>query len=215
VFGSLKKINFAPFRRDERDRVIYWPSAAVKICMIKKRHFFAAISAFLVSACATAPQPVLSERGHQSFILEKALIGKLVGHGTITPIVGSETEFNVSIEGSQNGEAITLVEDFKYPTGTSERKTWHLTHVGEGLYTGTREDVLGLAQIRQDGLNVRMDYNVMLDTPLGKLQTRFQDVLFLMDENSIHNRATASKLGVRLARVDLILNRVPDDPERK
>lgn len=137
------------------------------------------------------------------------LIGKFVGHGTITPVVGSESQFDVSIEGSKNGESITLVEDFRYPSGALERKTWHLTHLGDGRYTGTREDVVGLAQVWQDGLTVRLDYNVMLDTPLGKIATRFQDVMFLNDGSSVHNLATASKLGIRLARVDLVLHRVP------
>lgn len=139
------------------------------------------------------------------FVVEEALAGHTSGHGTITPIVGDKSEFDVSINGTWNGKVLILVEDFKYPSGATERKTWRLVKTGPDAYVGTREDVIGQARAYRDGATLRLDYTVMLDTPLGKTAARFQDVLYWEDEKTIRNMATVSKIGLRLARVNLQL----------
>lgn len=153
--------------------------------------------------CASMP----SMDGHtvpdKPFLPEDALVGSMTGHGVITPIIGADSTFDVSIDGRWDGKVLTLVEDFNYPSGTRERKTWHLTKTPAGDYVGTREDVVGQARAYLDGATLRLDYTVALDTPLGKT-ARFQDVLY-WEDGHIRNKATASKLGLRLARVNLEL----------
>jgi hypothetical protein len=168
------------------------------------------ISGFLAIAlagCASSPAAPQAPAPPRSFVLEEALSGQLIGQGIVTPTLGSASAFDVSIAGVWDGNVLTLVEDFRYSTGTQERKTWRLTRTAPGEYIGTREDVIGQARTWQDGASLRLEYSVLLDTPAGKLETRFQDVLYWRDDRTIENKATVSKLGLRIARVELQLRR--------
>jgi uncharacterized protein YcfL len=168
--------------------------------------WLATLAAITLAGCASPPSAPQTPPP-RSFIVEEALAGTLTGQGVVTPILGEATSFDVTIAGSWNGTVLTLVEDFSYPTGTRERKTWRLTRTAPGEYVGTREDVIGQARAWQDGTSLRLEYSVLLDTPAGKVQTHFQDVLYWRDDRSIENKATVSKWGLRLARVELQLRR--------
>jgi hypothetical protein len=162
-----------------------------------------------VSGCATAPQLRATDTPTAPLVLETALVGHLRGDGTVTTLFGDKTHFAVTIEGRWDGAELTLVEDFRYDDGKTERKTWHLSKTAPGQYRGTREDVIGAASVRQDGGSVRLDYEVMLDTGLGRIRTRFRDILFLEQPGTVRNRAVVSKFGLRIATVDLLLARSP------
>ena len=69
--------------------------------------------------------------------------------------------------------------------------------------------MIGTAAVRQDGDAVRLDYEVMLDTALGRIRTRFRDIMFLERNGTIRNRATVSKFGLNLATVDISLTKTP------
>ncbi len=73
--------------------------------------------------------------------------------------------------------------------------------------------MIGTADVRQDGDTVRLDYEVLLDTALGRIRTRFRDILFLQPDGSITNRATVSKVGLSLSHVGLTLRKSPP-PDR-
>ena len=159
--------------------------------------------------CASAPQLRAPETPATALVLERAMAGTLEGEGVVTTLFGDKTHFAVNIAGNWDGSILTLVEEFRYHDGKTERKTWHLTRILPGQYRGEREDVIGTADVRQDGDAVRLDYQVLLDTPLGRIRTRFRDILFLRPNGSITNRATVSKLGLSLAHVDLSLRKPP------
>ena len=157
--------------------------------------------------CAAAPQLQATETPATALVLERAMAGTLEGEGVVTTLFGDKTHFAVNIAGNWDGSILTLVEDFRYDDGKTERKTWHLTRIVPGKYRGEREDVIGTADVRQDGDTVRLDYEVLLDTALGRIRTRFRDILFLQPDGLITNRATVSKLGLSVAHVDLSLRK--------
>lgn len=146
----------------------------------------------------------------KKLVLEEALRGRTLGDGVfINSFTGGETKFSVVIEGAWDGKVLTLVEDFTYDSGVQERKTWQLTKTGAGLYAGTREDVIGAADVREDGNGVRLDYEVTLSTGLGDIDVRFQDLLYLKADGSIANKAVVSKFGLRVGRVDITMRPQP------
>ena len=163
-----------------------------------------------LSACATAPG--FNEKAPpRQLILEKDLVGRVLGEGQfINTLTGDETNFSVEINGTWSGKSLTLVEDFSFQDGTKERKTWVLDKLAEGKYAGTREDVLGTADVTQDGLGVRLDYYVTLTTGLGGIDVRFRDLLSLNDDGTIDNKAVVSKFGLRIGRVNITMR-----PQRK
>ena len=162
-----------------------------------------------LAGCATAPQLQATETPATPLVLENALAGRTQGYGTVATLFGDKTRFAVTIAGRWDGDMLTLVEDFRYEDGKTERKTWYLSRIATGQYRGTREDVIGTAAVRQDGNSVRLDYEVMLDTALGRIRTRFRDIMFLERNGTIRNRATVSKFGLNLATVDITLTKIP------
>ena len=159
----------------------------------------------LLAACASAPQ-LEGARPARPLVLEQALSGETKGDGFVTTLTGDRTHFAVMIHGNWDGQVLTLVEDFRYDDGKQERKTWHLRRIADGHYRGTREDVIGEADVTQDGDTVRLDYNVTLDTALGKVDCRFRDLLYFETGDTIRNTATVSKLGLRVARVNIAMH---------
>ena len=159
----------------------------------------------LVAACATPPAPP-SPPPSDAFVLEDFFPGRTVGQGSfVNSWTGSQRRFDVVIEGSWDGRTLTLVEDFAYDDGERDRKTWRLERQSPGVYTGTREDVVGTARAWTDGPAVRLEYTVKL----GGWTVDFADVLAYGEAGSMINKATVGKWGLRIGRVELVMRKAP------
>jgi hypothetical protein len=167
---------------------------------------FAAI--FLLAACATRP-PLPQETAQDTFIIEEALVGRTVARGEFRAINGVQRGFSAQLEGAWDGRTLTLVEDFLYDDGERDRKTWRLERVAPGEYVGTREDVVGQARGYQDGRAFRLEYDVRLPNADGTpgRKVRFRDVMVLTGDGAVLNRATVGLWGLRVARVELTIQR--------
>lgn len=137
---------------------------------------------------------------------EDALIrfftGKSVAEGKFTAINGVTRGFTVKLNGRWDGRKLTLVEDFTYSDGVRNRKTWVMTKTGEGRYSGVREDVVGAAMVKVDGLTARFTYLVDIDEGPGTNFVRFRDTLqFAADNKTMKNTALVSKYGLPVAKV--------------
>ncbi len=162
-----------------------------------------------LAGCASQPRFAVPPPT-ETLVLEESLVGRVSGEGAfVNSITGSETKFSVLIDGAWDGKVLTLVEDFTYEDGSIDRKTWRLTRTADGAYEGTREDVIGTAEVRQDGPGVRLDYYVTLTTGLGDIDVRFQDLLYVNDDGMIANKAVVSKFGLRVGRVDITMRPAP------
>ncbi|MDB5650078.1 MAG: hypothetical protein JWL62_1598, partial [Hyphomicrobiales bacterium] len=88
-----------------------------------------------------------------------------------------------------------------------DRKTWVLTKTGPSTYSGTREDVIGTADGRLDGPTFRLAYTATVKTKQSTIDLGFNDVLGLLPDGSVLNRATVSKLGVKVGEVTLHISK--------
>jgi uncharacterized protein DUF3833 len=159
----------------------------------------------MLGACAAPPASPANENSPR-LVLESFFDGTTTGHGVFTNSwTGAQRSFTVVIHGAWDGRVLTLVEDFAFADGEKDRKTWRLEATGAGRYTGTREDVVGLARAWTEGSAVRLEYAVNL----GGWTVDFSDVLALQDSAHLVNRATVGKWGIRVGRVELWLKR-PD-----
>ncbi|MFM9862330.1 MAG: DUF3833 family protein [Micropepsaceae bacterium] len=166
------------------------------------------ITGAVLAACASMPEPPEPPAG--KLVIERSLVGRSLADGVfVNSLTGGETKFSVVIDGTWEGQVLTLVEDFTYESGVKERKTWRFAKTAPGVYSGTREDVIGTADVREDGNGVRLDYWVTLDTALGGIDVRFQDLLTLNGDGSVLNLAVVSKFGLRIGRVSLTMRPQP------
>jgi len=159
----------------------------------------------MVTACATRPaMPVLGD-SDQPFVLERDLAGKKVARGSFKPIIGASREFTAYLDGTWDGQTLTLVEDFEFDDGEVDRKTWRLTKIEEGQFTGTREDVVGEALGFMDDGAFRLEYVVRLggENGRGGRKVKFRDILYNEADGTVFNRASVGFFGLRVGTVTL------------
>lgn len=165
-----------------------------------------------ITACAGRPAVPLDEAAIEPFVVERDLAGKTVGEGSFSAINGTNRSFTAYLDGSWDGETLTLVEDFEYDDGETDKKTWRLTKLENGEYSGTREDVVGTARGYMDGEAFRLEYTVVLPGEDGGkgMTVKFRDVLVRQADGVIINKATVGKWGFRVGKVDLTITPVAE-----
>jgi hypothetical protein len=128
--------------------------------------------------------------------------GKSEATGRFAAVNGVKRTFEVKLRGKWNGKTLRLIEDFAYDDGVKNRKTWVMTKVRDGVYTGTREDVVGETTIRVSGNTARFNYLVDVEEGPGENIVRFYDTLrFSPDGKTMKNTALVTKFGLPVARV--------------
>lgn len=173
--------------------------------MSGKHAALVAIVGTALAACAGKPS-IPDQAIDKTFTFEEALLGKTIGKGRITTITGVDRGFTATLNGSWDGETLTLVEDFVYDDGEIDQKTWRLKKLPNGEYEGTREDVVGTARGYRDGNTMRLEYLIDLPTGEGKTtRVGFRDVLAFQSETEIVNEATVGYRGFRVGRVALTI----------
>lgn len=130
--------------------------------------------------------------------------GTLDGHGVFQDRSGEVVKrFHVRIDASWAGEVGTLDEHFTYSDGSTQRRVWTITRLGEGRYTGRADDVVGEARGEAAGNALRWRYVLALPVGGRVYHVDFDDWMFLMDERVMLNRSVMSKWGVRLGELTL------------
>ena len=136
----------------------------------------------------------------QEFVLEKYFAGKTRAVGSFRAINGVNRSFKVDLTGKWNGKRLLLQEDFIYSDGERDRKAWRVQKTGVNTYLGTREDVIGKADVRVKDDTARFSYDVYLDGENRKNRVRFHDTMTLKDNGRMINNAWVTKFGIPVAR---------------
>ena len=161
----------------------------------------------LLCACATRP-PLPDTAVDGPFVIEELLAGKTVGKGGIKTITGVDRAFTATLDGTWDGQVLTLVEDFVYADGEIDQKTWRLKKLPNGEYEGTREDVVGTARGFQVENGFRLEYLIDLPTGPGRTtRVKFRDILALNGNGDVLNTASVGYRGFRVGRVSLVIER--------
>ena len=140
--------------------------------------------------------------------LEEYFSGTIDGWGMFQKRDGSVVKrFKVVIDARWEGNQGVLDEAFTYSDGSTQRRIWHLTSLGNGRYTGTADDVVGEAsgQVAGNALN----WTYVLRLPVGEkvYEVSFDDWMFLQQDGVLLNRAVMKKFGFRLGEVILSFKR--------
>jgi hypothetical protein len=115
--------------------------------------------------------------------------------------------FHVVIDATWQGETGTLDERFTYSDGTTQRRVWTITKLGENRYKGTADDVVGEAVGEAAGNALRWRYVMALPVDGKVYHVDFDDWMYLVDERVMLNRSAMSKWGFRLGEVTLSFTR--------
>lgn len=151
------------------------------------------------------------ENREPELVLEEYFDGKLYAWGIFEDRFGNlRREFQVEIEGTWDGSQLVLDERFLYSDGERDQRIWTITPVGDGLYEGRADDIVGFAtgEVRGNALNWR--YRMDLKVGDGSWRVGFNDWMYLQPGGVMINRATVSKWGFELGQVTLFFARAED-----
>lgn len=142
------------------------------------------------------------------FLLEEYFEGRTRAWGIFQDRFGNLwRQFVVDIQGTWDGETLTLVEDFVYSDGETEQRIWRVRRTGEHTYEGTADGVVGIAQGRAYGNVVNWAYDFDLRVGDRTWRVHFDDWMFLQDNDVMINRATVTKWGFTLGEATIFFQR--------
>jgi len=155
-----------------------------------------------LSACGkpSLEDPKLSDK---VLNLEEYFDGRTVAYGQFNDRFGTvRRRFKVVIDGTWDGEVLTLVEDFTYADGSKEERIWSLVKTGPDSWQGTAAGVQGVATGEERGDTFNWRYQIDLPLPEGDtLRVDFDDWMWLLEDGRLLNRAYMSRFGVTLGEV--------------
>ncbi|QPG61895.1 DUF3833 domain-containing protein [Pseudomonas sp. BIGb0427] len=118
--------------------------------------------------------------------------------------------FHVRIDSRREGERLILDEHFLYSDGTRQQRTWTLTPDGPNRWRGTAGDVIGEAIGEVAGNTLRWRYRLDLPVDGRNWEVDLDDWMYLMDDDTLLNRSSMSKLGVEIGQITLFFRRLPE-----
>lgn len=169
---------------------------------MKRRLLLLATSAAL-AGCA-APQVADYAGQTPKLDLRTYFNGTLDAYGVFTDRSGKVVKrFTVLMVCSWTGDDGVLDESFTYSDGTLQKRIWRLHREADGRYTGRADDVVGTALGAESGNAFHWQYTLALPVDGSVYDVQFDDWMYLMTDKVMLNKATMSKLGIRLGEVTL------------
>ncbi len=170
--------------------------------------YVVAIFVFALSACSgtnvetySATQPPLD--------LRTFLQGDLVAYGMLQDRSGRMTRrFVATMQASWNGETGTLAEQFRFDDGEEQERTWTITHLGNGRYSGVAGDVVGEALGQTAGSVFQWQYQLEVPWNDSSIVVNLDDWLYLVDDRHIVNRTSMTKFGFRVGELTLVIEKL-------
>lgn len=154
-----------------------------------------------LAGCAS-PTPADYASQRPALDLRQYFNGALLAHGIVTDRSGRVIQrFTVDLRGTWQGDQGVLEEQFHHADGRREQRTWRLTRLADGRYSGRADDVLGEAQGQAAGNALNWHYTLKVPVDGRTWEVQLDDWMFLVDDQVMINRATMSKFGIRLGEV--------------
>ncbi len=143
------------------------------------------------------------------FVLESYFDGQTKAWGVFVDRFGTlRRQFIVDIDGTWDGQQLVLDESFVYDDGETDRRVWRIRKIDEHSYEGEADDVLGVAKGKSYGNALNWQYRLALK--VGEDETwnvRFNDWMFLQDENVMINRAEVTRFGFLIGEVTIMFRK--------
>ncbi len=163
--------------------------------------------AYLVSACA------ITDVNHYKnvkpeFDLEKYFTGTTDAWGMFQQRNGAVVKrFHVVIEGKRVADELILDEQFVYDDGSKQQRIWKLKKNPDGRWIGNAGDVQGDAIGETAGNAFKWQYTLLLPVDGTTYAMSMDDWMYLIDEQTLVNRARMSKFGIDVGEVTLFFRR--------
>ena len=162
-----------------------------------------------ISACARNNITTLADRAPK-LDLQTFFAGQTVALGIFEDRFGNlRRQFRVVLEGTVDGDVLTLDETFLYDDGEQDFRKWVIRRTGKGkdgevLYEGSAEDIMGVASGAVSGNALNWEYDVVLSIDGRDVEVHFDDWIYQQHEDVAINRAYVSKFGIEIGSVTIV-----------
>lgn len=115
--------------------------------------------------------------------------------------------FDITMNGSWDGDTGTLEEEFRYYSGRVDYRTWTLIRLDDGRFEGTAGDVIGAAEGYMAGNAVNMTYKLEIPRGDGTLTLNMDDWMWLMNDGVVINKTKMKKFGLKVGEVTVFMRK--------
>lgn len=141
--------------------------------------------------------------------IRRHLSGPIQCEGVIYGPTGRVTSrFVARMEGRWDGRKGTLEEHFRYASGETQTRCWHLTLGNDGSVLAEADDLTRPGHGRQEGAALHLRYRIRLPDHAGGWVLDVTDWMYLMENGTLINRSRFRKFGVTVAELVATLRRV-------
>ena len=169
-----------------------------------RKFWLIAVLYFLVAVSATAKET-------QHNLLLDFFNGPMKAEGRFkSNLDGSERLFRVKMFARWNRQktVLTLIEDFTFQDGEKGRKTWVFKQTENNRYRGTREDVVGEADVWQEGDVLKLRYRANIKSSSGSsAEVKFEDELVRLSKKVVRNTASVHWWFLTVGNVELTIKK--------
>lgn len=177
--------------------------------MIKKLLLAAGsvLCTLFLSACAITDVNYYKEVKPQ-LDLEKFFLGTTDAWGMFQQRNGAVVKrFHVVIDTKKIGEELVLDERFVYDDGSKQQRIWRLRKNNDGRWIGKADDVKGEALGEVAGNAFKWEYILLLPVDGSVYEMAMDDWMYLVDQDTMVNRAKMRKFGIEVGEVTLFFRR--------
>ena len=164
------------------------------------------MTCMLLAGCAAVvPQDYRSQS--PKLDLSTYFTGKVDGWGMVQDRSGKVLRrLVVEMDCTWIGNEGVLDESFQWSDGKAEKRVWKIRKIGD-RYLGTAADVIGEAKGVAAGNALQWRYVLKLPDDVGGYQMNMDDWMWMIDDKTLANRTTMSKLGVTFAEITIFFRK--------
>lgn len=160
-------------------------------------------TAVLGAAGCSTIDPAIYAAEKPKFDLQSYFNGTVDAWGVVTDRSGKVIKrFTVVLDCRWTGDTGVLDETFTYSDGSKDKRVWTLKKNGD-RYIGTASDVLGEATGVASGNALLWSYTMVLPVDGKVYHVKFEDWMFLMDNDVMINRAEMRWYGIKTGEITL------------
>jgi hypothetical protein len=159
---------------------------------------------FGLSLLAGCAGPRVDEHSNEKPVLDLAVYfnGRLDAWGLVRNRSGKVVKrFRVEMTGTWRDGNGTLEENFTYTDGSKSRRVWNISKIDANHYRGTAADVVGEAVGEARGNALQWRYVLAVPVDGKTYNVRFDDWMYLIDDDIMLNKSEMSKYGFGLGEV--------------
>jgi len=162
--------------------------------------------------CGTSPYDESYVVQQPTFALFDFFEGNVTAWGIVQNRSGQTVQrFRADINGEIKADTLVLDETFTYFLGDGlKKREWTITQKTPQTYQGEASDIIGKAKGKVSGNALNWQYQ--MDLPVGgnSYRVKFDDWMWMVDDQTLINRAYIKKFGLVMAEVTLFMQKTAD-----